>query len=392
MTPRIRLVLVPALVSGVALTLFATGPAAASSYQVDRFDDATVNACILDANDCALRGAIIKANAHPGDDIVRLRTGNYTLSISGPDEDQCQTGDLDVRDTLLLEGDGPDRTVIDAAGIDRVLHVVAAGARLVVRGVTITGGNAAASFGGGVYLPEGALRLENCVVSYNESHYGAAIYDEAANTTDGVQIVDTWITGNTTSAGIASALYSDSLLLLERSTISGNSGGYSVKINGDDSTLRNSTISGNSNAAFDAGVNFLATGVTITSCTLADNAGGEILGSTYSISLKNTIVAGDCSLAAVTSTRRQPREPGSHMQPWGVRPGRRARAHADRPRLVRRADPGPPSPAGQPGDRPVHRHRRLLVRGPAQSVPAARRRRQLRGGVRHRRGRARRRR
>ncbi len=105
----------------IAIALLAAGPAAADVYQVDRTDDSIHSGCDpATYPDCSLRGAIIKANNHVGNDIVELGAYTYTLSIAGADEDFCQTGDLDVHDTLIIDGEGPERTFIDAAGIDRV--------------------------------------------------------------------------------------------------------------------------------------------------------------------------------------------------------------------------------------------------------------------------------
>ncbi len=178
------------------LTLLAAVPVTADTYIVDRFDDSFLDTCSpATPTDCPLRGAIIAANNHPGDDVVRLGTGTYTLSLTGLDEDFCLLGDLDVRDTLLIVGDGPERTVVDAAGVDRVLHVLAPGHRLTVRGVTITGGQGGPQSGGGFFLSQGSLRLESYVVTANAAPngQGGGVYDVASNTTDGVQIVDSWI-------------------------------------------------------------------------------------------------------------------------------------------------------------------------------------------------------
>jgi hypothetical protein len=97
------------------IALLAATPAGADTYNVDRFDDSTADACNpLILYDCGLRGAIIRANSNPGDDVVRLQAGTYTLTIPGAGENLCQTGDLDVTDTVLIVGRGPELTVVDA--------------------------------------------------------------------------------------------------------------------------------------------------------------------------------------------------------------------------------------------------------------------------------------
>ncbi len=122
------------------MVLLVAGPVGADSYNVDRFDDSTASACsIYSGDDCGLRGALIRANANPGDDVIWLHSGVYTLSIEGPGEDLCQTGDLDVTDTVRIVGPGPERTTIDAGGDagvnDRVFDVHAPGKKLTLRGL-----------------------------------------------------------------------------------------------------------------------------------------------------------------------------------------------------------------------------------------------------------------
>jgi len=68
-----------------ALVLLAAGSAGADIYNVDRFDDSTASGCsIYSGDDCGLRGALIRANANPGDDVIRLDPGTCTLSDRRP--------------------------------------------------------------------------------------------------------------------------------------------------------------------------------------------------------------------------------------------------------------------------------------------------------------------
>ena len=207
----------------IALALLAAGPAAADVYQVDRTDDSIHSGCDpFTYPDCSLRGAIIKANNHAGDDIVQLGAYTYTLSIAGADEDFCQTGDLDVHDTLIIDGEGPERTVIDAAGIDRVLHMLAPAAahragrdhhrrQLRVRRAAV-----------GILSSQGGLRSKGAwsPATTRPTGDGGGICDYAYDTTLGVQILDTWVTGNTAHG--CGGVHSTSRLLLERSTVSSN--------------------------------------------------------------------------------------------------------------------------------------------------------------------------
>jgi hypothetical protein len=121
-----------------------------------------------------LRRAVIDANATPApSNVINLQAGVYALAVGGASENASFTGDLDVTGgpgrTLTIQGAGAGVTVLDAASLgDRVLHVVAPGTTLVLRDLTIQGGQATDGAGGGGILNEGGVvTLERVVVTRN---------------------------------------------------------------------------------------------------------------------------------------------------------------------------------------------------------------------------------
>jgi CSLREA domain-containing protein len=160
---------------------------------------------------CSLREAITAANndtatpgagecpAGSGADTIILPAGSYVLSRPGAEENQNQTGDLDIADELTILGAGTSATIIDANGIDRVLQVLK-GRVATIEGVTLTGGRTAdgrdgfdkagregtgsgegekalgegghnGGIGGGI-LNAGSLTLVNCTVAGNATGNG----------------------------------------------------------------------------------------------------------------------------------------------------------------------------------------------------------------------------
>ncbi len=127
---------------------------------------------ITDTNDTtavtSLRGAIIAANQHGGDNTIILgeeprkhqppRTWTFYLTIQGANEYAALTGDLDVTNgNLTIVGAAPGVT-IDAASLgDRVFHVYP-GVRLDLENVTVQGGskpypqNSGGGGGGGIII------------------------------------------------------------------------------------------------------------------------------------------------------------------------------------------------------------------------------------------------
>lgn len=133
------------------------------------------------------------------------------LTLTGPGENAALTGDLDVTDNLGIFGNGPDATIIDGKGADRILdaqpttaplnqlsllvesltlrngaNVERGGAVfmrdlssvLVAEDVVITANEVTGltlTAGGGGIFTEGAMLLRESVVDDNEAHAGSGL-------------------------------------------------------------------------------------------------------------------------------------------------------------------------------------------------------------------------
>jgi hypothetical protein len=342
--------------------LLAAAPVSADTYYVDRFDDSIDNACTpVIPNDCSLRGAIIRANGDPGDDIVLLRAGTYTLTIPGADENLCQTGDLDVTDTVLIVGHGPELTAVNAGGDggvnDRVFDVYAPGKRLTLRGLTVTGGSPDTGPGGGIHTHEGSLRLETCTVTGNErtTDSGAAISSATGAPGDLTEILDSWITGNAGQYSILDA----GPARIERTTVSGNTQGSAygaVQVFGEGNVLVDSTFEASAGSTGPA-VRIEGTAAAIEGCTLV-GVGGPALGvtSSGSATVSNTLLVGWCGLAGQLTSLG-----GNLESPWDT-------CGFGTSDLVNVPDPGLSALGFFGGPAPVHQP---LTGSPAVDAPVA---------------------
>jgi hypothetical protein len=221
---------------------------------------------------CTLRAAIDEANATPGLDEILLETDEYVLTKAGHDEDGNATGDLDVRDSVILIGRGASSTVIDADGLDRALHVPSLGVGqqrtlalhdLAVRngdnvspdgapaskkaggGVHVSGkrneqsqlladgvhfysnraGDATNDSnldGGGINVTSGTLRLIRSTLSGNEAERSGSAISLGGSARGWIQ--STTLSGNTAGNGDAVFLGGDSVAHLERVSIADNEG------------------------------------------------------------------------------------------------------------------------------------------------------------------------
>jgi len=166
----------------ISLLGFAGAANAVTQVRVTTTEDSFDGAC--DAH-CSLREAIHVVNTNPGDYRIILDIGTYRLSLPPPmkrgviqDEDEGHNGDLDIIGSLVIRGAGPDRTIIDAQGQDRIFDVLDY-AQLDLRNLGLRNGMHPVD--GGAIRNSGFLALrsvhlrDNRVVSQTSPTQGGAI-------------------------------------------------------------------------------------------------------------------------------------------------------------------------------------------------------------------------
>lgn len=262
-----------ASITGVNVTL----PFALPAFVVNNSNDGVDatpgdGVCATALGTCTLRAAIQETNALSGADVITLSAGTYTLSIAGRGEQIAATGDLDITDSLTINGAGASTTIIDAGALDRVFDFRAASRQYVVSGVTLRNGNTAStspSAGGCITLGGGDLTLTD-----------SAVTGCTAPSTAGGGI---WIDPSTSAT-------------ILRSTISGNSSPQGGGINSQGTvTIANSTISGNGTTTGTGTAIFahVAGTMTLRNVTIASNLGflAVRVASPAQVNARNVIIA-----------------------------------------------------------------------------------------------------
>jgi len=154
-----------ARVTGAVVLLSATS--VSNVWAQDLFVDAgagvDVGACDTTANPCQTLGFAISLSA-VGDNIAL--SGNTPFNESN----------LAIPHSLVIQGQGPQQTVIDAGSNDRVFTVN--GAATVIDGVSLVNGdasNAASPLGGAILLESGELFISRTRLTDNTAAFGGAI-------------------------------------------------------------------------------------------------------------------------------------------------------------------------------------------------------------------------
>ncbi len=244
----------------------------ADAVDADLLDDV----CATAGGACSLRAAVQQANAIPGMNEIVLGSGTHTLTIPGTSDLFATTGDLDVIPPALIRGLGVGLTTVNGGGLDRVFEfgspppeLSAAPMKSFLRDLTVTGGNAGATNGGGIAARSG-LRAERIRVTGNDAQRGSAISSSATGFGFGtgdyrVELVDSTIDANPGGGALylAHAVIERSALVDNLADDGHGGAGEFLRVQ-----LLNSTVSGNFSPATGA---LFANSAVIDGSTIVDN-------------------------------------------------------------------------------------------------------------------------
>jgi CSLREA domain-containing protein len=321
----------------VTVTLLAGAFGLAAPAQAAAIAVTTTGDELNTAAPCSLREAIRSANtdlaiggcaAGSGADTITVPPGTYILAIPNQpgvtDENNGQSGDLDILAGLTITGSTSAPTIVDGNGAalaDRVFDVSAAVTvsftRLTIRNGTEPPGSLA---GGGGVTNNGRATFTNTTISGNIAGTGGGgvsngsgvgatstfidstiIGNSAGGSGGGVRIgmgasssfIDTAISGNTSQVG-GGGVSNDGAATFTNTNITGNGAGTrgGAVFNGSPSSaskFTNSTISGNTAQAEGGGLfNSVGAGADLMNSTVSGNransSGGGLQGGTATLS------------------------------------------------------------------------------------------------------------
>ncbi len=257
--------------------------------------------------DCSLREALRAANldqvvsgcaAGSGADTVEVPAGTYVLTLSGANENEALTGDLDITSDVTISGVGADLTVIDGNASDRIFEILA-DTNVSLSNLQITNGSVSndeigggmtthyssvvvltalkvisnsSNFGGGIHNA-GVMSIANATVEDNQSNFGVNLWGHAGG------IANTW-----------ELTISNSTIRNNHATLSGGGILSSHKLTMTDTLIENNEASDG------AGANVSSTAM-LTNVTIRNNqASGSFGGGIHAqggLRLVNSLVEGN---------------------------------------------------------------------------------------------------
>jgi CSLREA domain-containing protein len=244
--------------------------------------DDELDADLSNPNDLSLREAIAIANSRFGHDTITFAPGLNGIPLI------ISLGELAIRDSLTIIGNGANNTILDAQGGSRILDGLWGAIDLTLNNLKVTQGRVAGAVEAGAairFLSPGHLvlrgvELSNSSVVGTQSR-GAAIF---ANPGD-VTVVDSLIAGNDVQGSFSSAagIFSHvGAVTVTNSTISGN-------------TAVGSTVNGAAifTTSVSAAIHLVNSTVTANVNNGDATSRGAVVSERGSISLANSIVAGN---------------------------------------------------------------------------------------------------
>ena len=200
----------------------------------------------INLNDLSLREAILLANENPGPDVIAFDTdGVFAI----PQTISLTLGQLLITESVSVFGSGAGNLTIDAMGSSRVLLINDGTARelqeVELHGVTISGGMAvsgggilnrdhlsifasvvthnSATFGGGIASQLGGLTIEASTISHNSAERGGGIHTYTDLSGIQTTITNSTISGNTANSAGGGILNANGLTVIRNSTVTDNS-------------------------------------------------------------------------------------------------------------------------------------------------------------------------
>lgn len=277
---------------GLGVAALAASQADAATFNVTNLNDSGAG---------SLRQALIDANANAGADVITFQSGlTGTITLT--------TGQLDVTDSVDIQGPGPATISVSGNDSSRVFYIYSPSATEIavdISGLTVTNGSA--PIGGGIVIFNEDVTLDDMVITDSLAGSGGGLWADGLSMD--LTITNTEITGNDSVTGGGGGIYigdTGGPLLIQDSVISGN---YSFDCGGAiyfydpdaDVTIDRTTISGNTTACMGGGIylyNMDAGTFSITNSTISGNVadgpgGGMTVYNPSPIVIRNSTFSGN---------------------------------------------------------------------------------------------------
>jgi CSLREA domain-containing protein len=208
-----------------------------SALRVTKTDDTNDGFCT--EQDCSLREAVIASNSCPQTQTIQIPAGTYKLTLTGANEDAAKTGDLDLADSVAIEGEG--MAILDGNAADRIFEIQP-GKAVSISGLTLQNGQT--PLFGSAIANQGNLTMEHVILQDNhqtdKTGNGGTIFTYDLGSS--LEITNSAVVNNWAAIDAAGLYNVAGTLTLTNVTISGNHGYGVANLQGGQTQIKFSTL------------------------------------------------------------------------------------------------------------------------------------------------------
>lgn len=218
-------------VVGATTIVLSVSAAGADKKQGDRYrvtttadtvDVAPGDGRCADADgECSLRAAVQEANATPGTDNIRLSKKTYTLTMGDTGDDSAASGDLDITDSIHIDGKGAS---IDLAELGDRAFDISSNTTASIDRLSIINGAPPEGESGGAVRNAGTLTLDRVTASGN-TVAGAGASGGAVFNNSTLTVVKSDLSGNSATRAGGAIEANGGTTIVDRSTMNDNTAG-----------------------------------------------------------------------------------------------------------------------------------------------------------------------
>lgn len=230
---------------------------------------------------------------------IVIPAGTSTVLVSGSTLDPGSALPVANNVAITIEGNG-NLVQRSPAAPDFRIFFVGAGGSLTLNNLRVQGGRAAGSFGGGAIATlQGTVILNNSTLSSNSAGFSLAGGGAISSIAGVVRVNNSTISGNAVEGNGGGIFFQTPIsgvnLQISNSTISGNTAtlqGGGIYISSGEASVNNSTFTGNS--AIEGGGLFISSSVqaSVTNSVISGNTAVAVSGNTLGMSTELTCASG----------------------------------------------------------------------------------------------------
>ncbi len=228
------------IITGCNFPVYLTGICSSPALIVNKTADTNDGLC--SEADCSLREAVVNSNSCSGLQIIQIPAGTYSLTRTGADEDVADLGDLDITDSVTIQGQF--NTILDGNSTDRIFDIKP-GLEVTIRDLILQNGQT--PLFGSAIANQGNLTVNHVVLKNNRqtdrNGNGGTIFTYGIGSS--LDISNSAVVNNSAESDAGGLYIVGGSMNIDNVTISQNHGYGIANVQGGQTHIQFSTVADN---------------------------------------------------------------------------------------------------------------------------------------------------